>query len=301
MSDEWTIQQRVASVAAEPAKPPVGEDVHYPDSDGHFLPDNSLQANAIVNIRVALGRHFLHAERVVIEGDLFIYYIEGDPDSKIAPDVFVVLDHEVKDRPSYMVWKEGRVPDFALEVISPSSDIRNAEYKRDLYEQLGFGEYFLFQPDPDRPAPRLVGHRLTGGRYESVLPESGGELRSEALGVLFRSDGKNLRVRDAVTGKDYPCGPREIGEREEALELKVRIEADARRAEADARRRAEARVRAEADARRQAEARVQAEADARRQAEARAQAEADARRAEADARRQAESKIAELRALLAKD
>ena len=287
MSDEWTIHQRVASVAAEPAKPPVGEDVHYPDSDGHFLPDNSLQANAIVNVRVALGRHFLHAERVVIEGDLFIYYVEGDPNSKIAPDVFVVLDHEVKDRPSYMVWKERRVPDFALEVISPSSDIRNAEYKRDLYEQLGFGEYFLFQPDPDRPAPRLVGHRLMGGRYESVLPEPSGELRSEALGVLFRSDGKNLRVRDAVTGKDYPCGPREIGEREEALELEVRIEADAKR-------RAEATARAEADARRRAEARARAEADARRQAEARTQAEADARR-------QAESKIAELRALLAND
>ena len=280
MADEWTINQRVDSVAAEPAKPPVEEDVHYPETDGHFLPGTSLQAHAIINVRIALGLHFQHAERVVIEGNLYIYYVEGDPDSNIAPDVFVVLDHEVKPRPYYMVWKERRVPDFALEVISPTSDIRNAERKRDLYEQIGFGEYFLFQPNPDRAEPRLVGHRLTGDRYERVVPELGGELRSEALGVLFRSDGKNLRVQDAVTGKNYPCGPREIGERVEALKLKLRIEADARR-------QAEARARADADARK-------AHVDARRQAESRAR---DERRT----RLKIEAQIAELRAVLADD
>ena len=59
----------------------------------------------------------------------FDYYIEGDPNTKTAPDVFVMLDHGLKDRRSCVVWKQGRAPDFAPEVISPPSDTRNAEYK----------------------------------------------------------------------------------------------------------------------------------------------------------------------------
>ena len=140
MADRRTIAQHVAIAAVERTAPAVTESVHYPDSDGHFLPDNPLQAHAVMNVRFALQHHFDKLENVVLEGDMFMYYEEGNPAASIAPDVYVVLDHDLGDRPVYKFWEEGKPPDFALEVISPSSKIRNAKEKRALYQRLGIGE-----------------------------------------------------------------------------------------------------------------------------------------------------------------
>ena len=150
MADPKTNAQQAAGAADQQTSPAVAEGVHYPDSDGHFLPENPLQAHAVMNVRFALQHHFDQVDNVVLEGDMFLYYEEGNPDASIAPDVYVVLDHDLGDRLVYKLWEEGKPPDFALEVISPSSELRNAKKKRALYEKLGIGEYFLFQPDPRR-------------------------------------------------------------------------------------------------------------------------------------------------------
>ena len=253
MADDGIVEQRAAAAAYDP--------VHYPDSDGHFLPENPKQAAAILNARLALKMHFQDIDNVVLEGDMFLYYQQGDRTKSIAPDVFVVLDHNLGGRGTYKLWLEGKPPDFALEVVSPESQIRNNVDKRRLYAQLGIKEYFVFQPDATRPEPRLVGHRLWGRRYVSVRPgpEAGmaGELRSERLGVSLRPEGELLRVRDLATGEDYAWD----------AEVKPQIA------------RANQRAQAEADARQAAEERAQA-------AEERAQA--------------AEAESARLKALLAR-
>ncbi len=56
MPNHKTIAHHVA--VAEPTPPAVAESVHYPDSDGHFLPEHPLQARAILNVRFALQLHF---------------------------------------------------------------------------------------------------------------------------------------------------------------------------------------------------------------------------------------------------
>ena len=71
MSEGWTTHQRVAPAAAEPAQLAVEEDVDYPDLGGHFLPDNSLRADAVADVWSAFGLDFLNVERVVSEGDPF--------------------------------------------------------------------------------------------------------------------------------------------------------------------------------------------------------------------------------------
>ena len=241
--------------AAERPSPAVAESVQYPDSDGHFLPDNPLQAHAVMNVRFALQQHFDSVDRVVLEGDMFLYYEEGNPAASIAPDVYVVLDHDLGDRPVYKLWEEGKPPDFALEVISPSSELRNAHAKRALYARLGIGEYFLFQPDQRRRGRRLVGYRLWGQSYAELAAEPGGAVCSEALGVSLRAEGANLRLRSLATGQDYAWTEehsgtiRAVRARAEAAEAKV--EAAGAKVEA-----AEARAEAEAEARRQAEMRI---------------------------------------------
>ena len=160
---------------------PVAEPLSYPDSDGHFLPPNPLQANAIVELRNSMRTHFLDVPNVVVEGSMFLYYAEGEADERlvlgkrvgkyIAPELIVVLDHELGGRGTYKVWVEGKPPDFALEVISPSSELRNRAAKKELYERIGIGEYFVFQPDPQRPGPRFVGYALEGSRYRALGPD----------------------------------------------------------------------------------------------------------------------------------
>ena len=203
MADRKTIAQQTAVAPVEHIPPAFAESVHYPDSDGHFLPDNPLQARAVVNVRFSLQQHFDQVDNVVLEGDMFLYYEEGNPAASIAPDIFVVLDHDLGDRPVYKLWEEGKPPDFALEVISPTSQIRNEVEKRALYERLGIGEYFLFQPDARKRGRRLVGYRLWGASYQEVPAGVGEGLRSSALGVSLRVEGANLRLSSLESGQDY--------------------------------------------------------------------------------------------------
>lgn len=261
MADRKTIEQHAAVTAVERTPPAVAESVHYPDSDGHFLPDNPLQAHAVMNVRFALQHHFYKVDNVVLEGDMFMYYEEGNPAASIAPDVYVVLDHDLGERGVYKFWEEGKPPDFALEVISPSSKIRNAVEKRALYARLGVTEYFLFQPDPQKRGQRLVGYRLWGQSYEEIPAEPDGAVHSTALGVSLRVEGANLRLRSLASGRDYAWieeSPRNFETAE------ARVEAAEARIEA-----AEARAEAEAGAAQTAQARADAEAEARRRAEAR--------------------------------
>ena len=111
----------------------------------------------------------------------------------MSPAVFVVLDDDLGNRSTYKLWEEAKPPDFALEVISPSCEVRNQADKRTLYVRLGIREYPLFQPGPKRPGRRLVGYRLWSGVYVEIQPGSGSEprgaLRSETLGVSLRPEG----------------------------------------------------------------------------------------------------------------
>ena len=201
MGDEGIFEQRipVAEIDSDP--------VHYPESDGRFLPENPLQAQAIISLRNDLGLHLKDTPNAVLEGNHFIYYLPGDKSGCVAPDVYVILDHVWKCRSPYRIWVEGKVPDFVLEVISPKTKIRNQVDKKALYCKLGVQEYFVFQPNEASPGERLVGYRLWGGEYVELRPDprSGPEreLRSETLGVSLRIAGPMIRVRNLDTGKDY--------------------------------------------------------------------------------------------------
>ena len=89
---------------------------------------------------MALADQFRHTDGVAVAGNSFADYEERNPDKSIAPDVFVVLDHGVGKRGLYRILEVGKPPAVALEVISPSSEIRNALDKRDPYERPGIWE-----------------------------------------------------------------------------------------------------------------------------------------------------------------
>ena len=247
--------------------------VEYPSSDGKPLAENDWQLHAILDAVSALHRHFEGRPDVYVSGDLLIYYEEGNPRARVAPDVFVAFGVPGHKRPIYKLWEEGEVPAFAMEVASAGTWREDEGRKAALYERLGIREYWQYDPTGEYLGLHLKGRHLVGGRYEpqpAVESLDGAvTLYSETLGLEFRVKGEEMRFRDPVTGRALLS----------------------RREEFAARRAAEERLEREAAARREAESQTERESTARQAAE-------DRRDREAAARRAAEARVAELEALL---
>ncbi len=283
MRDGQFVEQRAAVVLDDL------DASYYPDSDGQPMAVNDEHYQAIQSIRQPLEMRYRDSPDTYITGDLLMYYVPGDRSRCVAPDVMVVHGVARGPRKTYLVWREGRPPDFVAEVSSPGSRKQDRTKKRELYASLGIREYFLFDPvyEDSEQEGRLQGYRLWGGGSVEVGPggELGSrkELRSEVLGVSLRPEGKRVRLRDLATGVDLL----NVDETEKAR----RAESARRRTAEEAKRAAEEAKRVEAARRRRAEEAKRAEAARRRAAE-------QERDQQAAACRAAEARVAELQALL---
>ena len=211
------------------------EDVFYPSSDGKPMAENMWQSRAILH---AVGDLEAARPRALVAADILVYPEEGNNKNAIAPDVLVALELGTESRASYFVWKEGKPPDWVLEVASPSTQAEDRVGKRRRYAAMGVPEYWLFDPKGDaypRGTPRLQGLRLADGEYvplPSLLADGVRLLRSAVLGLDVRVEDELLRFRDAKTGRDVPHRPevQAAAEREAA----ARSAAEARVAQLEA-------------------------------------------------------------------
>lgn len=207
----------------------VSREVEYPYSDGRVLMDADPHANAIVAMRNQLQWHFESLPSVYVAGSLAVFYREGDPRAVVAPDVFVALGAQKKERKSYRIWDEGGVvPAFVVEVASPSTSGRDATGKQETYEQMAVREYWRFDPTGLQIQEGLVGWQLEAGRYERLRSESAaGWYRSDVLGLELRAEGWLLRFRDPRLGRDLMTHS-ETSRALQASERKAEAEAAAR-------------------------------------------------------------------------
>lgn len=198
-------------------------DVEYPHSDSRPL-ESDVHRDEMLDLINGLQDCFRDRRDVYVAGNLFLYYKKGDPRSVVAPDVFLVQGVANRQRKTYKLWEEGRVPSLVIELTSDSTRHEDLERKMRLYQDLEIEEYFLHDPLGDYLEPPFQGYRLVRGRYRPIEPKPDGSLLSRATGILFRPDGQRLRLNFA--GKDV-LTVRETRE-------KARIEEAARR-EAEAR------------------------------------------------------------------
>jgi Uma2 family endonuclease len=203
-----------------------------------------------------LDRHLRSEEGVLVLSDTKL--LPGRPGlGKPAPDVFVVRgarNPDIREMSSFNVVKQGAVPCFVLEVLSPSKRIRHTdkEDKKALYERLGIPEYLLVDPPRKKKKTRhrfeVKGYRLgADGRYREIEPDAEGRILSETTGLLFGVSpaGDRLEIFDARTGERLLTS-REEEEGRKAAEAKAAAERRARKA-------AEAKAAAERGAREAAE------------------------------------------------
>jgi len=175
------------------------DDVHYPESDGKPMGETEFHVEETIYLIVALKDRFRDAPDVYVGGDMFLYYVEGDPKKVVAPDVFVVLGVPKRKRRTYKLWEEGLPPNLVIEVTSASTRQEDLN-KKALYERLGVTEYVLYDPLGEYLNPRIQGFRLSGSRYEPIPREAGGSLQSRTVGLTFTMEGPELRLIDTATG-----------------------------------------------------------------------------------------------------
>ncbi|MDH3599045.1 MAG: Uma2 family endonuclease [Candidatus Tectomicrobia bacterium] len=213
----------------------------YPSSDGLPMAESDFQRRALMDAVGALDVYFQDRDDIYVSGNLFIYYEEGNPKSVVAPDVFVVIGAEKRDRPSYMLWLEPKGPDFVLEVTSRSTRSEDQGPKRGTYAFLGVREYWQYDPTGDYLTPPLRGLRLVGSNYEPLPATalSGGDVSSHSsvLGLELRLEQGRLRFYDPATRQ--PLLTLREAEAEVRREAAARQAAEARIAELEARLRAQ--------------------------------------------------------------
>jgi len=172
------------------------------------------------------------------------------------PDLLIVRDGDralMEEQRGFAIDRQGKAPDFVLEVASPTTGKVDYTDKREDYERFGVGEYWRFDPSGgEYHDAALAGDLLVDGVYEPIEIEDLGEGRlrgySEALGLYVCWEDGMLRFFDPVT-ESY------LDTHEE--ERAARMAAQARAGTAENRAEtAEARVREEEAARLAAEARM---------------------------------------------
>lgn len=211
--------------------------IEYPDEDGKPIAEGDIQRKYMLYATDVLGIYFQSRLDVYVSGNLFIYYEQGNPESVVAPDVFVVFGVDNKDRRSYKTWEEqDKTPDFVLETTSKTTRTKDQGAKKGIYAFLGVREYFQYDPTGDYLNPQLQGLRLADGNYFPVatntLPD-GMSLLSEVLGLELQVKAGEMRFYDAATGQKLLSHEEEAAARQEAEA--ARQEAEAARQEAEER------------------------------------------------------------------
>ena len=289
--------------------------VEYPSGDGQPMAENDWQLLAIINSVSALQHHYRDRPDVYVSGDLFIYYEEGNPRARVAPDVFVAFGVPSHKRPSYKLWEEGVVPAFVMEVASVSTWREDDGRKAKLYERLGVQEYWQYDPTGEYLGLRLKGRRLVEGAYvpQPVVESLDGILllRSETLDLDFRVKGEEMHFFDPATGERLlsridQLAAREAAEsRAEAAESRAdaaESKADAAESKADAAESKADAAESKADAAQRKADAAQSKADAAQSRAGAAESRAGAAKSRAEAAESraeaAEAELVALRALL---
>lgn len=169
-------------------------EIVYPSSDGEPLAETSVHVDAIIDAVVILRQ--LLADRAIVLADQFLYYAQGFPKLRVAPDIMVIFDVPPGARDNYKTWEEGQVPAVIFEITSEGTRKQDQDSKKTLYEQLEVQEYWLFDPKGEWIPERLCGYRLQGDGYAAIA-----DGRSEPLQLRLQVGGALIGFYREDTGE----------------------------------------------------------------------------------------------------
>lgn len=218
--------------------------ISYPETDR--MGEGELQ-RLIAELFRPLLAEFLAARGVVahVGADQFLYFVEGVPTERVAPDIYVLPGVEQsRVEPSWKIWELDAPPAFVLEVVSRdvAKDYEDVPVACD---RMGVEELIVFDPDAPLAAGRVVRRDLErvrfqvfhrrDGRLARVVATNDDRVESRWLGAWVRAVGLGtaVRLRLGVGGEGDDLVPiateRAESERQRAETEKQRAEAAERR------------------------------------------------------------------------
>ncbi|MEH2119760.1 Uma2 family endonuclease [Nostoc sp.] len=180
-------------------------EVFYPSSDGEPLAESYVHLYALLATLEVLRQYLLGRQATVLSNQ-FLYYAQGFPKLRVAPDVMVIFNIAPGGRDNYKIWEEGQVPVVIFEMTSEGTKNQDTGFKKTLYEQLGVLEYWLFDPKGEWIKEQLQGYRLQGEVYEPIT-----DSRCEPLQLRLQIEGQLIGFYREDTGEKLLI-PEELAE-----------------------------------------------------------------------------------------
>ncbi len=207
----------------------------YPSSDGEPVAETFVHFYALL-VTLEVLQQYLEGQRATVLANQFLYYAQGFPRLRVAPDVMVIFDVEPGGRDNYKIWEEGQVPRVVFEMTSGGTRKQDEGFKFTLYEQLGVAEYWLFDPKGEWLDPALQGYRLQGDSYVAIEDSCSTalNLRLEPADNLInfyrRDNGEKLLIpRELAAALYAEAQARQLAE-QRAAAAALRAEQEAQRA-----------------------------------------------------------------------
>ena len=213
--------------AVAPTK--TSPEIVYSSADGKPVAETYDHLYAILTTLEVL-KQYLSDRQATVLANQFLYYVEGYPKLRVAPDVMAIFDVEPGGRDNYKIWEEGQVPAVIFEMTSKGTKNEDLESKKNLYEGLGVEEYWLFDPKGEWIPEKLRGYRLQEGSYERIVDSQSVPLQlrlaveDKLIGFYRLESGEKLLVPD-----DLAQALRQ--KTQELLEALEQIERERQRAE----------------------------------------------------------------------
>ena len=159
------------------------------------------------SVITSLAIHYADEPNVTVASEVPVTLTSPVGEDTRIPDLLFVRDGDrdlMEEQRGYVIDRQGKAPDFVLEVASPTTGRSDYTDKRADYERFGIGEYWRFDPSGgEYHDAALAGDRLADGVYEPIEIDDMGDGRlrgySEALGLYVCWEDGRLRSFDPVT------------------------------------------------------------------------------------------------------
>lgn len=169
-------------------------EIFYPSEDGTQVAETYDRLYAMLTTLEVL-KQYLAGRQATVLANQFLYYSQGFPSLRVAPDVMVIFDVTPGGRDNYKIWEEGQVPSGIFEMTSKGTQDQYQIFKKTLYEQLKVQEYWQFDPKGEWIEEKLRGYRLQGETYQAITDK-----RSVPLQLRLEVEEKLIEFSREDTG-----------------------------------------------------------------------------------------------------
>ncbi len=182
--------------------PPRGEDLPYDDGEPMESERHREQMNLLID---SLRDAWRERRDFYVGGNMGIYFSETQARNNDfrAPDVFVVLDTERRERKHWVVWEEeGRTPNVVIELLSESTEAVDRGRKKTIYAQILHVAFYALY-DPFTGVVEAFQLDAANRTYVPIEPDARGRVWCEPLslylgvigGLFHEIDAPWLRVQ----------------------------------------------------------------------------------------------------------